>query len=199
VDGIDDRFALTFDDGPSARTTPRILDLLQETGDRATLFVLCHNVRNRPSNVLRMRLVGQEVAVHGDRHLTPLLLTAAALRGQVARAREAIVEAGAPPPLHYRPPYGLMGPKKAAVLRELGITPVLGDVYPDDANNTGQRHIVRTALDRVRGGSILILHDASATLPLSRMQTYRALGEILAETRARGLRSVTVTQLREAA
>ena len=56
------------------------------------------------------------------------------------------------------------------------------------------------SLRRIDGGSILILHDASATLPLfTRMQTYRALEEILTATRARGLRAVTVAELRSAA
>jgi peptidoglycan/xylan/chitin deacetylase (PgdA/CDA1 family) len=92
-----------------------------------------------------------------------------------------------------------MGPRKAAYLRTLGITPVLGDVYPDDANNPGRRHIVRSALRHVRGGSILILHDASATFPLTRMGTCRAVSEILAALHERGLRSVTVSHLRDAA
>ena len=195
VEGVEDRFALTFDDGPGPTATPRILDLLARTGDRATFFVLGEQVRRRPAFVRRMRDEGHEVAVHGDRHVTPLVLSAAGLRGQVERARHAILAAGAPAPRHYRPPYGVLGPKKAAVLRTLGLTPVLGDVYPDDANNPGRRHIVRSALRRVRGGSILILHDASAFPIVSRMQTYRALEEILAELHARGLRSVTVTEL----
>ena len=199
VDGVDDRFALTFDDGPGAHATARILDLLGQTGDRATFFVLGEQVRRRPALVRRMHDEGHEVAVHGDRHVTPLVLTAGALRNQVERASASIVEAGAPPPRHYRPPYGVMGPRKAAYLRTLGITPVLGDVYPDDANNPGRRHIVRSALRHVRGGSILILHDASATFPLTRMGTYRAVSEILAALHERGLRSVTVSQLRDAA
>jgi len=199
VDGVDDRFALTFDDGPGAHATARILDLLGQTGDRATFFVLGEQVRRRPALVRRMHDEGHEVAVHGDRHVTPLVLTAGALRNQVERARASIVEAGAPPPRHYRPPYGVMGPRKAAYLRTLGITPVLGDVYPDDANNPGRRHIVRSALRHVRGGSILILHDASATFPLTRMGTYRAVSEILAALHERGLRSVTVSHLRDAA
>jgi peptidoglycan/xylan/chitin deacetylase (PgdA/CDA1 family) len=195
VDGIDDRFALTFDDGPGPVATVRVLDLLARTGDRATFFVLGENVRRRPALVRRMHAEGHEVAIHGDRHWIPLVLSARGLRGQVERCRNAIREAGAPPPLHYRPPYGVLGPKKAAILRRLGLTPVLGDVYPSDANNPGRAHIERTTLRHIRGGSILILHDASTIPLITRMQTYRALERILEATGARGLRGVTVAAL----
>ena len=48
ADGVDDRFALTFDDGPSPTATPRVLDLLAGAGARATFFTLAHNVRRAP-------------------------------------------------------------------------------------------------------------------------------------------------------
>ena len=41
----DGRFALTFDDGPSPRFTPRVLDQLARHGARATFFTLAPNVQ----------------------------------------------------------------------------------------------------------------------------------------------------------
>ena len=162
---------------------------------RATFFVLGENVRRRPALVRRMHAEGHEVAIHGDRHWTPLVFSERGIRRQVDRCRSAILEAGAPPPVHYRPPYGVLGPKKAAILRQDGLTPVLGDVYPSDANNPGSRYIERTTLRHIRGGSILILHDASTFPLITRMQTYRALERILEGTRNRGLLGVTVAAL----
>ena len=48
VDEVTDRLALTFDDGPSERNTPRILEVLARHGARATFFTLAHNVRRLP-------------------------------------------------------------------------------------------------------------------------------------------------------
>jgi peptidoglycan/xylan/chitin deacetylase (PgdA/CDA1 family) len=90
------------------------------------------------------------------------------------------------------------GPGRVAttpILRDMGVTPVLGDVYPDDASNPGSRRIARVALRLVRGGSILILHDGSLFPLITRMQTFRALEVILAASRERGLTAVTMVEL----
>ena len=41
--------ALTFDDGPSPETTPKVLDALDEAGVKATFFVIGRQVRCIPS------------------------------------------------------------------------------------------------------------------------------------------------------
>ena len=46
--------AITFDDGPSAQLTPRLLDILKERGIRATFFVVGRNVAEYPDIVRRM-------------------------------------------------------------------------------------------------------------------------------------------------
>lgn len=199
IEGLSDRFALTFDDGPGPTATPRILDLLARSGARATFFVLGSNVRRRPELVRRMHAEGHEIAIHGDRHWSPLLLPTRALLAQIERCTAAVEAVGARRPTHYRPPFGVLMPGQARSLRQAGITPVLGDVYPDDADDPGVDHIVACALKRIAGGSILILHDASFVPIVSRMQTFHALEQILVATTARGLSAVTVAGLRAAA
>ena len=198
VEGTGDRFALTFDDGPGPATTPRVLDLLSRTGSRATFFVLGSGVRRRPALLKRMHEEGHEIGIHGDLHWPPILLPPRAILAQVERCTDAVVAAGAPRPVHYRPPFGLMTPGQARVLRDAGVTPVLGDVYPGDADNPGVDRIVASVSRLLRPGSILILHDATF-LPLdTRMQTFHALERILAGTAARGLGAVTVAELQKA-
>src|SRR6185295_8865368 len=43
--------ALTFDDGPDPRSTPRILDALDAAGAKATFFVIGHKVEAHPELV----------------------------------------------------------------------------------------------------------------------------------------------------
>ena len=199
IDGIPDRFALTFDDGPGGTTTSRILDILRRTGSRATFFVLGSRVRDDPATVRRMHREGHEVGVHGDRHWPLALLPPAMIRSQVERCRAAVVAAGAPPPRHYRPPFGFMMPGQAWYVRRLGLVPVLGDVYPEDAQDPGVGRIVDRVLKRLAGGSIVILHDASSLPGIDRRQTVEALDRILAAAASQGLRAVTVAELLSAA
>jgi len=194
VDGVSDQVALTFDDGP-APDTPRVLDLLARHGAQATFFTLAGQVARRPELVRRMVAEGHEVAVHGDWHLPPPMLPPSLLRREVERSADAVRHAANVTARHYRPPYGVMLPSQARYVRSLGYTPVLGDVYPEDAYQPGVDTIVRRVLNRLSAGSILILHDGSAHLELSRGQTVEALAIILQHMTTRALRGVSVERL----
>src|SRR2546423_14423659 len=52
------RCALTFDDGPTAESTPQILDTLQHLNVRATFFVIGLNVQHSPKLLARIHRDG---------------------------------------------------------------------------------------------------------------------------------------------
>ena len=60
--------ALTFDDGPSPRCTPQLLDGLKERGVRATFFVVGCQVVKDPDIVIRMAAEGHQVGNHSYDH-----------------------------------------------------------------------------------------------------------------------------------
>ncbi|MFC6800788.1 polysaccharide deacetylase family protein [Deinococcus caeni] len=60
--------ALTFDDGPDARSTPAVLDALREAGAQATFFVLAAQAEAHPDLIARMLREGHEVQAHAVRH-----------------------------------------------------------------------------------------------------------------------------------
>jgi peptidoglycan/xylan/chitin deacetylase (PgdA/CDA1 family) len=66
VDGVEDRFALTFDDGPSPTNTPRLLDVLARHGARATFFVLSRHARRHAAVLRRLHDAGHEIGLHGS-------------------------------------------------------------------------------------------------------------------------------------
>jgi peptidoglycan/xylan/chitin deacetylase (PgdA/CDA1 family) len=198
VDNVPDRFALTFDDGPSPDATPAILDLLARRGARATFFVLAGNVRRHGEVLRRASREGHEIALHGDRHWPLPLLPPPAIRGEIERCAAAVVAALGVKPLHYRPPFGFMMPGQSWFVRRLGYVSVLGDVYPEDARAPGVDRIVSRVLPRLSGGSILILHDGSPIRGANRSQTVAALETILTGASGRGLKAVTVDELLDA-
>jgi peptidoglycan/xylan/chitin deacetylase (PgdA/CDA1 family) len=195
VEDVPDRFALTFDDGPSAETTPRVLDLLTRHRARATFFLLAGNMELRPALVQRLFAEGHEPALHGDLHLPLPLLSRGLLRREIERSVTALEGACGARARYFRPPFGLMMPWQAAFVRDLGSTSVLGDVYPEDAHRPGIRRIVDRVMPRLRQGSILILHDGSPLGSQDRSQTVDALETILTKTAQVGLRAVTVGEL----
>ncbi|WP_315120424.1 polysaccharide deacetylase family protein [uncultured Clostridium sp.] len=59
---------LTFDDGPSAKITPQILDILKENNVKATFFVLGYMAEENPDVLKRARDEGHAIANHSYSH-----------------------------------------------------------------------------------------------------------------------------------
>jgi peptidoglycan/xylan/chitin deacetylase (PgdA/CDA1 family) len=195
VAGAGPRFALTFDDGPSPRNTPGLLDVLARHGARATFFVLAGRARRHAALVRRIAAEGHEVGVHGRAHLPPWTLPRGVFERDLEDSVASVREACGAVARYYRAPFGLMFPLQAALTRAHGLTPVLGSIYPRDHSVRRADVIARRVLDRLEPGAIVILHDSSALWDPDRGATVRAVDKILKEAAARGLRSVSVTEL----
>ncbi len=58
---------LTFDDGPSDKVTPQILDILKDNGIKATFFICAYDEKTKPM-LQREFDEGHTVAIHGYSH-----------------------------------------------------------------------------------------------------------------------------------
>ena len=187
--------AITFDDGPSPDTTPRVLDALARERVRATFFVLGRHAERHPELVERMVRDGHEVANHGYSHG---LLTFAG-RGRIAeelRRTERVLEsAGAPPVRLFRAPHGFRNPFVVRTAQRLGYRVVGWTKGVFDTALPGVEVIVSRAKRALRPGAILLLHDADGNGDGDRSQTAAALPAILDSVRHAGLRPVTVSEL----
>lgn len=59
---------LTFDDGPSSKVTPQILDILNQYNVKATFFVIAQNAEQNPDIIKRAADEGHTVASHTYSH-----------------------------------------------------------------------------------------------------------------------------------
>jgi len=103
------------------RTLPRILELLDEVGVRATFFVEGLNTELYPDALRELDAAGHEVAYHGWRHERWVDLDPAAERESLERGVRAMDELGLRP-VGFRPPGGELTPETPSLLRELGFT-----------------------------------------------------------------------------
>src|SRR5437763_10715233 len=99
--------ALTFDDGPDPRWTPRVLDLLREYHAHATFFEVGKNVVAHPDLVHAVLADGNEVGDHTWDHPDLDLMSPAQVDQEIERGADAIRQVGAPAPRYFRPPKGL--------------------------------------------------------------------------------------------
>lgn len=152
--------ALTFDDGPHPKHTPRLLDMLRRRNVKATFYVIGERAANHPSIVRRMVNEGHEIGNHTWTHRNLKTLSDSQVRWEFDKTRDAIVAATGVQPRTMRPPYGSMyTSQREWVYREYGYPTVLWDVDPLDWKKPGSSIVASRLISKTRNGSILLVHD----------------------------------------
>ena len=123
--------ALTFDDGPSPHTTPRLLDMLASYGIPATFFMVGRNAEHHPELVRRIEAEGHEVANHSYSHPNLRKLSLERKRAEIA-STDAILRSIGVTPRFMRPPYGAYDEATENIARDLGLSIVLWSVDSKD-------------------------------------------------------------------
>jgi peptidoglycan-N-acetylglucosamine deacetylase len=181
--------ALTFDDGPNQKLTPRLLDLLAEHHIHVTFFVVGENAAEYPEILQRAVREGHEIGNHTWSHPNLAKMSDENVRSQIKRTEEAITNAIGSRPTLFRPPYGsVTAHQKRFIHDELGYEIILWEVDPLDWKNPGPNVVSSRILKETRPGSIVLAHDIHA-------QTIQAMPATLTELEAKGFKFVTVSQL----
>jgi len=79
-----------FDDGPSGKLTPKLLDLLAAHHIKATFFVIGENVAEHPEIVAREAREGHEIANHSWSHPNLAKMSDDGVRGSCRKTEDAI-------------------------------------------------------------------------------------------------------------
>jgi peptidoglycan/xylan/chitin deacetylase (PgdA/CDA1 family)/uncharacterized membrane protein YbhN (UPF0104 family) len=198
VDGTgvhDPVVAITFDDGPSPDTTPRVLDALRDADARATFFILGRHAEQHPKIVERIVREGHEVANHTYGHGIMVFAGAREITRELLRTHRLLLASGARPPRLFRAPHGFRNPFVVRVARRLGYRVVGWTKGVFDTAMPGADVIAERSRKALRPGAILLLHDADGNGDGDRSQTADALPEILRDVSAAGLTAVTVSEL----
>jgi len=119
------QIALTYDDGPNDRETPRLLEVLAEQKIRATFFLIGSFARQRPDLVRAIASGGHLIGNHTLTHPALLLCSAQRVRQELREGSTALEDILGQPVRWFRPPYGARRPYVLRVARELGLNPVL--------------------------------------------------------------------------
>jgi peptidoglycan/xylan/chitin deacetylase (PgdA/CDA1 family) len=186
--------ALTFDDGPDPDVTPRVLDLLDAAGMRASFFVIGRRARAHPGLTAEIARRGHRVENHTDTH--PHLFAcypAGLLRREVERTQEAVAAATGRRPRLFRAPAGLRNPLLDWVLHRADLRLVSWTRRGFDAVDRDPAAIARRLLAGVLPGDILLLHDGRATArPAGNPVVLEVLPRLLDALIRQGVRSVPI-------
>lgn len=181
--------AMTFDDGPHATLTPKLLDLMAKKKIKVTFFVLGENAVRHPEILKRAVAEGHEIGNHSWSHPNLAKLSNDALRSQLQRTDDVIAQAIGSHPKIMRPPYGELTPKQRQwVNSEFGYKVILWDVDPLDWKEPGPATVAQRIIRETKPGSIMLSHDIHA-------QTIAAMPETFDALLAKGFKFVTVSEL----
>lgn len=196
--------ALTFDDGPDGKWTPRILDILKQEGVPATFFVIGENAVSHPGLLNRIIAEGSEIGNHSYTHPNMALVSG---RGTSIEfnATQRLIEAytGRGTRLLRIPYFGDAEPTTddelvpALRAQDDGYVNVGLHVDTEDWTRPGAAAIIRNGVSGVlagddrRSGNIMLLHDAGG----DREQTIEALPVLIRALKAKGYKFVTVSRL----
>src|SRR5438309_416513 len=181
--------AMTFDDGPSATLTPKLLDLLAAHHIKATFFVIGENVAEHPEIVARAAREGHEIGNHSWSHPNLAKMSEEGVRSQLRRTDDAIKSATGVRPTLLRPPYGsITAREKRWIHDEFGYQIILWDVDPNDWKRPGPAVVRTRILKETRPGSIVLSHDIHPG-------TIEAMPSTFVALEAKGFKFVTVSEL----
>jgi peptidoglycan/xylan/chitin deacetylase (PgdA/CDA1 family) len=181
--------AMTFDDGPKATLTPKLLDLLAAHHIKATFFVIGQNVAEYPQIVQRAAREGHEIGNHSWSHPYLAKMSDDAVRRELRRTEDAIENATGVKPTLMRPPYGsITARQKRWINDEFGYQIILWDVDPLDWKRPGPTTVCNRIVKETRPGSIVLSHDIHPG-------TIDAMPATLNQLEAKGFKFVTVSEL----
>jgi peptidoglycan/xylan/chitin deacetylase (PgdA/CDA1 family) len=186
--------ALTFDDGPS-ESTPRLLDLLDEQGVRATFFECGMHVRRLPEVTRAVAAAGHEIGNHGDSHTPLYFRSTGGIYGELCRAQEAISEACGVSPVLFRAPYGARWPGLRAAQRRLGLLGVMWTAIGKDWKLPAAA-VAKRLVGAARSGAIFCLHDGrAARLKPEISASIEAVRRLIPALREKGYHFETVSEI----
>ena len=151
--------ALTFDDGPNPRVTPRILKLLEKHRVPATFFVLGKYAAAEPGLMSEMAAANHTIGNHTYSHSSLVFFSRQRIIDELNRCDDVVFRATGRHTQCVRPPFGFRGPQFFSATRTAGFYRiVMWTVNGRDWRPQPERHM-RERLQKVSKGDIVLLHD----------------------------------------
>jgi len=201
--------ALSFDDGPDAKWTPKILDILKQKNVKGTFMIIGVDAASNVGVLKRIAREGHEVGNHTWSHPDISEISARQLDLEVKLTGRLFASKLGVQPLYFRPPYDIdeepdtddQAQPVVSIQRE-GYTIIGNKIDTDDWNDNPRKtpaEISQSVLAQLQTmkvkpqfrGSIILMHDGGG----NRQATVDALPVLIDTLRANGYSLVPVSAL----
>ena len=201
--------ALSFDDGPDPKWTPRILDILKRKGVHGTFMMIGEEAQQHIALMQRAVAEGNEIGNHTFTHPDISEISQRQLDFEISLTNRLFAAKLGVQPLYFRPPYDIdeepdTDDQAAPVvhIQQNGLTVVGNKIDTDDWDERVRKtpaEIAESVLDQLNRmktkpqfrGSVILLHDGGG----DRSVTIAALPVLIDTLRAHGYQIVQVSAL----
>ena len=177
--------AITFDDGPNAKHTNRILDALQFYNARATFFVLGSLAENNPDILRKMKDMGCQIGNHTYNHPQLTNISSQKVSSQLNSTSDIIANITGVRPTVVRPPYGAYNKTVSSVA---GVPLILWSIDTLDWKSRNANSVINAVMPKIQDGDIVLMHDIYES-------TATAAESIIPALIEKGFQLVTVDEL----
>ncbi|MGG1554556.1 polysaccharide deacetylase family protein [Paenibacillus ferrarius] len=192
--GLEKKIALTFDDGPDTRFTPKVLDVLKSHQVKATFFVLGSLANTHPDVIKRIAQEGHVIGNHSFSHANLPKLSVNQFQNQIVHTENVLQGLIGYAPKLVRPPYGAINEEQVRWIADHHYLIVNWNVDSLDWKSLSAAQVLQNVLHQTRPGSIILQHSGGAeSQDLS--GTVQALSPLITKLKAAGYTFVTVPEL----
>jgi peptidoglycan/xylan/chitin deacetylase (PgdA/CDA1 family) len=148
--------SITFDDGPHPEYTPKILNLFEKYGAKATFFVVGKRARRYPEVIRQIKEHGHAIGNHTWSHVAVPLISRKEEFEQIRKTQRQLGRSGEK---LFRPPWGFVDAASYGEVKLLGYKVICWDAVVYDWLNPSAEEIFERLDAKIRPGSIMLLHD----------------------------------------
>jgi peptidoglycan-N-acetylglucosamine deacetylase len=203
------KLALTFDDGPDPKWTPKILDILKRENVKGAFFVIGDQAENNVGLLKRYISDGHEIGNHTFTHPDISEISSRQLELELNLTERLFASKLGVQPLYFRPPYSIdqepdTNDQAAPIdlIEQMGYTIIGNKIDTEDWNEhpiKSPQEITDGVLTQLAAmkdrpwfrGSVILLHDGGG----DRSATVAALPLLIETLRAKGYEIVPVSEL----
>lgn len=184
--------AITFDDGPIAGKTEKILDVLNQHSVKAAFFCIGHRIHENADLAKRIHQEGHILGNHSYWHKNSFdWQSAKKISEELKETAIAIRETTGRSPLFFRPPFGVTNPMVAKAARQGNYSVIGWSVRSFDTVIRNKERLFERVTRKLKSGDIVVFHDYSEAM-------LAILPKFIAHVSTSGLKIVRLDELLQA-
>lgn len=181
--------ALTFDDGPVASGTPRVLQILKDANVKAAFFCIGERIAGNEAIIKQLHADGHLIGNHSFTHAAFFdIFPATKMLAEMQQTDNELYRVVGKRTKLFRPPYGVMNPNLKNAIIKGDYSPIGWNVRSYDTMAKDADTLLNKMIGRIKPGAVFLFHEKCAV-------TIQMLPQFIAQAKAKRYEIVRVDKM----